>query len=67
MATEDPGTVCTNWPPYLIHRHWRFGRRNAERGGRETAWCVSCGMLLEVQEEGTGRVIWDAFPHRRPA
>lgn len=61
-------TTCTRMPS-IVKRHWRFGEIDpASEGrnprGRITAWCVQCGELLEVQEEGTGTVIFSGFPHR---
>lgn len=61
-------TTCTGIPT-IVTRTWRFGQVDAASEkrsprGRCTAWCVQCGELLEVQEEGTGAVIFSGFPHR---
>ncbi len=65
------GPTTCSWQPVIQRRHWRFSRvdpaTDSDKGhprGRKTAWCIGCGRLLEVQEEGTGRVLWSGFPHR---
>lgn len=64
-----PKTCAPGQNPSVQRRHWRFGQvdpaseRRHEGRGRITAWCVACGELLEVQEEGTGRVLFSGFPH----
>jgi hypothetical protein len=54
--------------PVIVGRHWRFGPKDSARAkARQTAWCVACGTILEIQEEGTGKVLYSAFPHTVPA
>jgi hypothetical protein len=61
-------TDCT-WQPVIVRKHWRFGPKDPKLTGpthpkaRQTAWCVGCETLLEVQAEGTGEVLYSGFPH----
>src|SRR6516225_6150860 len=79
LATRYPlpsePTLCSpGQTPHIVRRHWRFGQVDPATDawprrsrGRITAWCMACGELLEVQEEGTGRVLSSGLPHgRRP-